>query len=170
MEFVKENQQEEAIFDFDLDDLLDDDPLDAEVPEETQPEEQEEEPTAPDRHPMADKLERLADRLKMHRITLRCWTVLGIPLWTDSVKAHRDLSLMLHPDRYADAPEELQELSTTLFDKIRAAWEVLENDEERKKVHRQRNPRYQNRRRTSHGRTASVLGGRRRFQKRYGAF
>ena len=133
MEFVKENQQEEAIFDFDLDDLLDDDPLDDDVPEEEVQEQEEEEPAAPDRHPMADKLERLADRLEDAQ---NHFEVLDCP-WDSSVdrfrKAHRDLSLMLHPDRYADAPEELQELSTTLFDKIRAAWEVLENDEERKK-------------------------------------
>ena len=131
MEFVKENQQDEAIFDFDLDDILDDDPLDENI-EEVE-EDHEEEATAPDRHPMADKLERLADRLEDAQ---NHFEVLDCP-WDSSVdrfrKAHRDLSLMLHPDRYADAPQELQDLSTKLFDKIRAAWEVLENDEERKK-------------------------------------
>ena len=133
MEFVKENRQEEAIFDFELDDILDDD-LDsivaetiADTPVAT------EESNTPSRHPMADKLDELSERLEdaeNHFEVLDC-------SWDSSVdqfrKAYRDLSLLLHPDRYADAPSELQELSTSLFDKIRAAWEVLENDEERKK-------------------------------------
>jgi len=131
MEFIKENQQDDAVFDFDLEDILDDDVFDEEIIEEQEEPEQEQE--GPKRHPMADKLEALADRLDDAE---NHFEVLDCP-WDSSVdrfrKAHRDLSLMLHPDRYADAPPEMQEMSTELFDKIRAAWEVLENDESRKK-------------------------------------
>ena len=132
MEFVKENQQEDAVFDFDLEDILDDDVFDEEVEEEIV-EETPQEDDGPKKHPMADKLEALSERIETAD---NHFEVLDCP-WDSSVdrfrKAHRDLSLMLHPDRYSDATVEMQELSTHLFDKIRAAWEVLENDEERKK-------------------------------------
>jgi curved DNA-binding protein CbpA len=132
MEFIKEDQQDEAIFDFDLDDLLDDDVLEEGLEEET-PIQEESVEGVPARHPMAEKLEQLAERLEDAE---NHFEVLDCP-WDSSVdrfrKAHRDLSLLLHPDRYADAPIDMQESSTELFDKIRAAWEVLENDEERKK-------------------------------------
>ena len=48
-----------------------------------------------------------------------------------------------HPDRFADAPEDLQDL-TGAFDKVRAAWEVL-GDDEKRAAHRQGHPRHQDR-------------------------
>lgn len=54
--------------------------------------------------------------------------VLGVPWDAEPEafrKAHLELAQHLHPDRYADAAQEVQDLATTAFDRIRAAWEVL---------------------------------------------
>jgi curved DNA-binding protein CbpA len=45
--------------------------------------------------------------------------------------AHLKLAGDLHPDRFSDAPASLQDLATEAFDKVRAAWEVLQDDEKR---------------------------------------
>ena len=44
----------------------------------------------------------------------------------------RNMSIELHPDRYNNASDEIKELATTLFDKIREAWEVIGDEQKRK--------------------------------------
>ena len=41
--------------------------------------------------------------------------------------------MRLHPDRFVDGDEEIRERATTLFDKVREAYEVLSDDEQREK-------------------------------------
>ena len=57
--------------------------------------------------------------------------------WTASAEDFRQkytsLARVLHPDRFAEATAETQDLATEIFDKVRAAWEVLGNDEARQK-------------------------------------
>lgn len=136
-----EQEEAEELFDFDLDDILEQEatvsPTQSAEPQEPQEEafdiEIDEEPAKPQRHSMADKLERLEERINHAE---NHFEIFALP-WDSPVdefrKAFRDLSLNLHPDRYVDAPEEMQETATELFSKAREAWEVLENDEKRKK-------------------------------------
>ena len=81
-----------------------------------------------DKHPMEDELRALAERLST---TDDHFGVLDVP-WDAGGeafrKAHLELAQKLHPDRYSDAPEALQDLATETFDKVRAAWEVLGDD------------------------------------------
>jgi curved DNA-binding protein CbpA len=48
-------------------------------------------------------------------------------------KSFRELSMRLHPDRFIDAEEQVRERATTLFDKVRQAYEVLNDDDKREK-------------------------------------
>lgn len=61
--------------------------------------------------------------------------VLGMS-WQDPPEALRrayfQLAKELHPDRYVAEPPELQAVAADLFDKVRAAWEVLGDEEKRK--------------------------------------
>lgn len=61
--------------------------------------------------------------------------VLGVA-WSDPPDALRGaymkLARELHPDRFAGGTAEERELATELFDKVRAAWEVIGDDDERK--------------------------------------
>ncbi len=60
--------------------------------------------------------------------------VLGVR-WDDSPDSMRKtyfaLARDLHPDRFVEAPDEVQQQATELFDKARAAWEVLGDDTKR---------------------------------------
>ncbi|MFT4976739.1 MAG: tetratricopeptide (TPR) repeat protein [Myxococcota bacterium] len=95
--------------------------------------EPEPEPAGPGPHPMADRLAELTDRI---RAAEHHFAELGLP-WDAPAEefstAYRQLARDLHPDRYVDAEPELQDLATEVFDKIRAAWEVIGNTEARQK-------------------------------------
>ena len=84
-------------------------------------------------HPMAARLEALATQIQNAE---NHFQVLGhdweTPTETFSV-AYRDLARELHPDRYMDASSRQQDLATEVFDKIRAAWEVIGDEVERQK-------------------------------------
>jgi curved DNA-binding protein CbpA len=162
-----EEDQGDALFDFDLDSLLEEaDELEAgeqgevasgevasgeqgaegpktetetetgeaseDADEDTWDEPSEEEEEKEQEHPLKAKLDELETRMDG---AANHFEVLGVK-WDDPVessrKAYRDLSLLLHPDRYVDATEEMQETATQLFDKIRVAWEVLGDEEARK--------------------------------------
>jgi curved DNA-binding protein CbpA len=62
--------------------------------------------------------------------------LLGVA-WDDSPdamrKAYFALARDLHPDRFTDAPLAIQQTANELFDKIRAAWEVLGDDTARER-------------------------------------
>ncbi len=77
------------------------------------------------KHPMEDELRAIAERV---RAAPDHFSVLGVS-WDDGAEsfrvAHRELAQKLHPDRYTDAPDEVQDLATEIFDKVREAWEVL---------------------------------------------
>lgn len=84
-------------------------------------------------HPMAARLSELAERVSAAE---NHFAELGLP-WDapadDFSSAYRQLARDLHPDRYVDAPPALQELATEIFDKVRAAWEVIGSPEARQK-------------------------------------
>ncbi|HCH62693.1 MAG TPA: hypothetical protein DFR83_07815, partial [Deltaproteobacteria bacterium] len=85
----------------------------------------------PDKHPLEDELRGLAERLES---APDFFGVLDLPWDSDAEafrQAHLKLAQKLHPDRFADAPEDIQDLATETFDKVRAAWEVLGDDEAR---------------------------------------
>ena len=83
-------------------------------------------------HPMAARLEELAAQI---REAENHFQVLGLD-WEapteDFSAAYLQLARDLHPDRYVSAGSRL-ELATEIFDKIRAAWEVIGDEAERKK-------------------------------------
>jgi curved DNA-binding protein CbpA len=84
-------------------------------------------------HPMAERLQDLADRVNSAE---NHFDALGLP-WDASLNdfraAYRDLARDLHPDRYVDASDDLQEVATGVFDKVREAFEIIESEEERQK-------------------------------------
>jgi len=84
-----------------------------------------------EKHPLEDDLRALAERISG---APDLFGVLDVP-WDSGAeafrKAHLQLAQKLHPDRFSDASEELQDLATETFDKVRAAWEVLGDDEQR---------------------------------------
>ena len=69
--------------------------------------------------------------------------VLGHP-WDAATdfSTSRNMSIELHPDRYNNAPDEIKELATTLFDKIRGFWEII-GDEQKRKAYTDKHTRYQ---------------------------
>ncbi|MCK6503790.1 DnaJ domain-containing protein [Myxococcota bacterium] len=79
-------------------------------------------------HPLARRLHELARRM---RASTNHFELLGVH-WEGTPdefrRAYTDLARELHPDRYHEAPQELRDLATDLFDQIRLAWEVLGND------------------------------------------
>ena len=82
---------------------------------------------------MAERLHALAERVNSAE---NHFEALGLP-WdsplSDFRAAYRDLARDLHPDRYVDASDDLQDTATGVFDKIREAFEVIESEEERQK-------------------------------------
>ncbi len=95
------------------------------APEEAPP------PPPPEKHPLEDELRTLHARITAadtHFAALEVEWDAGAEAFR---KAHLQLAQKLHPDRYTDASDEVQELANEAFDRIRAAWEVLGQDDER---------------------------------------
>ena len=88
---------------------------------------------APEKHPLEDELRALHAQITAAETHFAALDV----TWDDGAeafrKAHLALAQKLHPDRFTDASEEVQELANEAFDRIRAAWEVLGDEEERGK-------------------------------------
>lgn len=82
-------------------------------------------------HPMAGVLRALEGRIenaKTHFDLLgESWESSPDALRTAYMRLARDL----HPDRYGSAPPELRDRATELFDRVRAAWEVVGEEESR---------------------------------------
>ena len=82
--------------------------------------------------PILQKLREIQGRIELAE---NHFEVLGHP-WdaptTQFATAFRNLSIELHPDRYNNASDEIKDLATNLFDKIREAWENIEDEEKRK--------------------------------------
>lgn len=74
--------------------------------------------------PLMDRIPRASDH----------YAVLGVR-WDDPPdvmrKAYFALARDLHPDRFVGDPEDTQRTASDLFDRVRAAWEVLGDDEAR---------------------------------------
>lgn len=91
------------------------------------------EPAAEAAHPMLGRITDLADQI---RAAENHFEALG-PAWDAPADAfataYRQLARDLHPDRYIDAEPAIQDLATELFDRIRAAWEVVGDEQERQK-------------------------------------
>jgi len=62
------------------------------------------------------------------------FAVLGTT-WTDTTETHRrayfTLAHSLHPDRYTTQTMDVRDVATELFDRVRAAWEVLSDETKR---------------------------------------
>lgn len=89
---------------------------------------------APPRDPVQD---RFGSALQRIREASDHFAVLGTG-WQDAPETHRrsylSLAQRLHPDRVAGEPEEVRATAGELFDKVRAAWEVL-GDEARRETY-----------------------------------
>lgn len=87
----------------------------------------------PEKHPLEDELRALHRQISAAETHFAALDV----AWDDGEeafrKAHLSLAQKLHPDRFTDASEEVQELANETFDRIRAAWEVLGDEEARGK-------------------------------------
>jgi hypothetical protein len=88
-------------------------------------------PPTPVKHPMEDELRAAHAQIMA---APDHFAVLGVS-WDAGVeafrKAHLHWAQRLHPDRFADADDALQELANEGFDKVRAAWEVLGDADKR---------------------------------------
>ena len=86
---------------------------------------------AVEKHPLEDDLRSLAEQIEG---SPDLFGVLDVP-WDSDTEAfrqgHLNLAQKLHPDRFSDASDELQDLATETFDKVRAAWEVLGDETKR---------------------------------------
>jgi len=83
--------------------------------------------------PLAGKLYVLADQI---HAAANAFEMLGVERDADESdlrQAYTGLAKQVHPDGYVGASEEVLNLANELFDKIRGAWEVLSNNESRKK-------------------------------------
>lgn len=91
-------------------------------------------PQQPEEHPLAKRLEELSKRIEE---APNHFDVLGVR-WDaepeEFRQAYTALARELHPDRFHDGPDALREKATSLFDKLRLAWEVV-SDPERREEH-----------------------------------
>ncbi len=89
------------------------------------------EPEPPPRHPLEDQLRALHARLMGAETHFEVFE-LEWDAGEDAFRtAHLELARQLHPDRYADGTDEVQDLANEAFDRVRAAWEVLGEEEAR---------------------------------------
>lgn len=87
-------------------------------------------PVAP-KHPLEDDLHQLKSRIAS---APDFFGIFDVPWDADAEafrRAHLQLAQKLHPDRFSDATDELQDLATETFDKVREAWEVLGDEDAR---------------------------------------
>ena len=82
-----------------------------------------------------DMMSETLDELEHHILEAEHhFAVLGVSHEADPEefrKSFRDLSMRLHPDRFVDGDDTIRERATTLFDKVREAYEVLSDEEAR---------------------------------------
>lgn len=83
------------------------------------------EPEPAPRHPLEDKLRALHERIAAAKDHFEVFELEWDAGEEAFRTAHLDLARLLHPDRYTDANDELQDLATETFDRVRQAWEVL---------------------------------------------
>ena len=60
----------------------------------------------------------------------------------DFRQAFRNLSMELHPDRYADATAEMQDMAADLFNQIREAWDIISDAEAERNTQTKRSTVY----------------------------
>ncbi|MSQ01455.1 MAG: hypothetical protein EXR71_06130 [Myxococcales bacterium] len=93
-----------------------------------------ERPATPVASPIDATSVRFGPALPRIRNALNFFAVLGVQ-WDDPTESMRrayiTLARDLHPDRYARDSAEIQAVAAELFDKIRAAWETLNDDAKR---------------------------------------
>jgi len=127
------NPLNEMVFEDDIgiEPLGDGGPAPAPAPGMTLPTFTRREPEPEPKHPLEDALRELHGRLTTVEDHFE---VFGLH-WESDVeefrKAHLELARQLHPDRFADASGELQDLANEAFDRVRVAWETLGDEEKR---------------------------------------
>lgn len=83
-------------------------------------------------HPMEDRLKELEIQLDQSESHFERLGLDWEASEEDFRKAFRNLSMDLHPDRYADGDQEMQDLAAELFNMIREAWDIISKPESRK--------------------------------------
>ena len=89
------------------------------------------EPEAEPKHPLEDSLRALHGRLTTVEDHFEVFELDWQADPEEFRKAHLELARQLHPDRFADASGELQDLANEAFDRVRVAWETLGDEEKR---------------------------------------
>ncbi|MDP6934104.1 MAG: DnaJ domain-containing protein [Myxococcota bacterium] len=93
----------------------------------------EDDPDAPEAHPLEARLKELVLRAEAAETHFQFFDISHEADSDAFQSAYTSLARDLHPDRYTNAPPELQELATQVFDRLRQAWEDLGEDDARKK-------------------------------------
>jgi tetratricopeptide (TPR) repeat protein len=89
------------------------------------------EPEPEPKHPLEDALRELHRRIMAAEDHFQVFELQWDAGQEAFRKAHLELARQLHPDRYTDASPELQDLANEAFDRVRAAWEVLGEEDTR---------------------------------------
>lgn len=138
---IEEKEDINDLLDFDLDELLEEEVAkeDIVIEEEAEKDEPEqEERPAQEKMDEAQKIniENL-DELASHIQTAENhFVILGVSQTAEAEdfrQSFLDLSKKLHPDKFSNADETTKARATELFDQVREAYEVLSDDEKRKK-------------------------------------
>lgn len=134
---IEEKEDINSLLDFDLDELLEEEVAkeDVIVEESEESESEEEQKIEIDEVQKVniENLEELANHIQMAE---NHFTILGVPHTAEAEEYRQsflDLSKKLHPDKFANADETTRARATELFDQVREAYEVLSNEEKRKK-------------------------------------